>query len=113
MPGTLKNALKMYVLYFKNFEKIPRRHFSETLDSLLRMPSWTPGSSLISFLVASDKGPGRKRIALLSHVTVCHPSMWLGVEGTQSGPGRCVHSQSWRDTALPSQTMVPQTGSGG
>lgn len=35
MPGTLKNALKMLVLYFTKFEKIPRRHFSETLDSLL------------------------------------------------------------------------------
>ena len=48
------------------------------------MPSWTPGSSLISFLAAPDKGPRRKRIARLSHVTVCHPRTRLGVEDTQS-----------------------------
>lgn len=34
MSGTLKNVLKMLVLYFKKLKKIPGRHFSGIVDSL-------------------------------------------------------------------------------
>lgn len=35
MPGTLESVLKTPVLYFKKFKKIPGRHFSETVGTLL------------------------------------------------------------------------------